>query len=445
MLSSHPSPDALDRYRRGLLPPEELLAVDDHLAGCAACREAALRATPAPAAAPAGAGAAAAFETLIGSTVDEHPGFEELAAYVDATQDDVAREVMETHLGDCASCREEVADLRAFKARQPVTAATPVAPATPLKPDALRPDARRAPGRLWLVLALPAAAIIIWMLVPRGAVRQVTPAPVDRPTARVDPGGTPGGGSPPSGGLTPTPTPTPPPAAATVATLRDGGGVVTLDAAGHLTGPPSSLPQPEQTMLVAALTTGRMPLPELIRDLAAEGEVLRGSGGTTGGVSLPFALHEPIATAVESDRPRFRWARFPAARAYIVTVYDEDFVRVARSPELSSPEWTCDRPLARGKTYTWQISALTASAAPDALAEITVPAAPARPARFAVLTRQQAGELARTRESHPDAHLVLATAYARAGVRDAAERELRALQRDNPDAAIVRALLASLR
>ncbi len=73
------------------------------------------------------------------------------------------------------------------------------------------------------------------------------------------------------------------------------------------------------------------------------------------------------------------------------------------------------------------------------------PTAPAPAARFAVLARQQAAALARTRESHPDAHLVLAMAYARAGVRDAAVRELRALQRDNPDAAIVRTLLSSLR
>ena len=149
-----------------------------------------------------------------------------------------------------------------------------------------------------------------------------------------------------------------------------------------------------------------------------------------------------------------------------MSIYDEDFARVAQSPELSSEEWKCDRPLARGKTYTWQVSALTApagsgttpaegggastspgrgGAAATAPGAITVPAAPAPPARFVVLTRQQADELARTRESHPDMHLVLAMAYARAGVRDAAERELRALQRDNPDAAIVRTLLASLR
>ncbi len=48
-------------------------------------------------------------------------------------------------------------------------------------------------GPLWLVLALPAAAIVIWLLIPRGAVRQITPPPADRPTARVEPGGNPRG------------------------------------------------------------------------------------------------------------------------------------------------------------------------------------------------------------------------------------------------------------
>ena len=85
--------------------------MDDHLAGCAACREAALRAASMP--------AAGALEALLGASapVAEHPEFEELAGYVDGSLDDVASEVMEMHLADCASCREEVADLRAFKAR----------------------------------------------------------------------------------------------------------------------------------------------------------------------------------------------------------------------------------------------------------------------------------------------------------------------------------------
>jgi anti-sigma factor RsiW len=424
MLSSHPSPDALDRYRRGLLPPEELLTVDDHLASCAACREAALH------------GAPAASGGLLAAPLDGHPEYEELAAYVDGAEDDVAREVMEMHLADCASCREEVADLRAFKARQPAGPLT-----LTLSPQAGRGDSesgadssqfpRPARGErvrvrglgLRLALALPAAAVIIWMLIPRSAVSPVAPPPIDRPTARVGPAA----GDPPP--------------AAMVATLRDGGGVVTLDAAGQVSGLPSSLPQPEQTMLVAALSTGRMPLPELIREIGAEGEVLRGSGSGSSGEPLPFALKQPLGTAVESDRPIFQWERHPSARTYVVSIYDEDFARVAQSPELSSEEWKCDRPLARGKTYTWRVSALTAPAS----GAITVPAAPAPPARFVVLTRQQADELARMRESHPDTHLVMALAYARAGVRDAAERELRALQRDNPDAAIVRTLLASLR
>jgi anti-sigma factor RsiW len=407
MLSSHPPPDALDRYRRGLLPPEELLAVDDHLASCAACREAALRSVEG--ARPGG------LDALVAAPVNRHPEYEELAAYVDAGQDEVEREVTEMHLADCASCREEVADLRAFKARQP---AGPLTLATPARsPRALGAPVRVRGLGLRLALALPAAAVIVWMLIPRSAV-----LPVVRIEPGVNPGVKPGTGEPPS------------PAAATVTTLRDGGRVVTLDTAGQVTGLPESLPRAEHTMVVAALSTGKMPLPGLIREIAAEGEVLRGSG-----ISMPFTLREPLGTAVESDRPHFRWDRAPATRAYIVSVYDEDFALVVRSPELTSPEWTCDRPLARGKTYTWQVSALTATE------DSTVAAAPTPSARFVVLTQQQAGELARVRQAHSDAHLVMALAYARAGVRDAAERELRALQRDNPDAAIVRTLLATLR
>jgi anti-sigma factor RsiW len=456
MFSSHPSPDALDRYRRGLLSPEELLAVDDHLAVCAICRDAASRAAAAE-------GSPATPETLLGPVADGHPEFEELAAYIDGTQVDLAREMTEMHLADCASCREEVADLRAFKERLPlrspsaIVAATTWAvpsgamPAEVATAGTVAPDgaftqreavarsgtvAARGRGRLWLVLALPAAAIVVWLLLPRGAVRPIAPAPIDPGTARVDPGANPDPGAKPNPGDPSSGRPSPPPAA--VATLRDGGGIVTLDAAGDVTGIASSVAPPERTLLVAALSTGRLTLPKSIRDIAAEGEVLR--GGTAGsGASLPFGLIEPLGTAVESDRPRFRWQRLASARAYVVTVYDDDFALVARSPELTSPEWTAGHQLTRGRTYSWQVSAIGAEAT------ITAPTAPAPAARFAVLTQSEADGLARLRQQHANAHLVMAVAYARAGVRDAAERELRALQRDNPDAAIVRALLASLR
>ena len=146
-------------------------------------------------------------------------------------------------------------------------------------------------------------------------------------------------------------------------------------------------------MLVAALSTGRMPLSELVRDLGADGEVLRGGGG---GAVLAFALREPLGTAVESDRPRFRWERFAAARAYVVTVYDEDFARVARSPEVTSPEWTCDRPLARGKSYTWQVTALTASGDPASSRDwLRHRSRRARAARAVCRAHAAAGERAR--------------------------------------------------
>ncbi len=38
-MSDHPSIERLGRYRNGALAPDELLAVDDHLAECAACHQ----------------------------------------------------------------------------------------------------------------------------------------------------------------------------------------------------------------------------------------------------------------------------------------------------------------------------------------------------------------------------------------------------------------------
>ncbi len=37
-MSNHVTADVVERYRRGTLPPDVLLVVDDHLQECAACR-----------------------------------------------------------------------------------------------------------------------------------------------------------------------------------------------------------------------------------------------------------------------------------------------------------------------------------------------------------------------------------------------------------------------
>jgi hypothetical protein len=53
--------------------------------------------------------------------------------------------------------------------------------------------------------------------------------------------------------------------------------------------------------------------------------------------------------------------------------------------------------------------------------------------------------LNQARREHPDAHLLLGLLYARAGLADEAEREMKTLARLNPDSEIVRKLMQSIR
>ena len=73
--------------------------------------------------------------------------------------------------------------------------------------------------------------------------------------------------------------------------------------------------------------------------------------------------------------------------------------------------------------------------------EFKVPRPPAPQAKFRVLDRAKADELARARRAYPSSHLTLALLYADAGLLKEAEQELRLLQRANPDSEVARGLL----
>ena len=107
-MPEHLTTRSIERYRQLLMSPTELLAADDHLAACAACRELA-----------AGGGALpTAFTALheeletAGDEAPEHFSYEQLAAYVEHEMGEVEREVAASHLEFCAECAEEVRDLR---------------------------------------------------------------------------------------------------------------------------------------------------------------------------------------------------------------------------------------------------------------------------------------------------------------------------------------------
>ena len=403
-MADHPSPELLARYRDGALTVEELLAVDDHLVACDVCRErgrADIRIPP-----------SSLDVALRGTGVDTHADFETLEGYVDGRLDSIQREIVEAHLADCRPCSEDAGDLRNARASMNLSRE--------------RETVRRRPfaglawmfGRRAIVGAgvLATAGALAWMLTTPTIRRQ---PPSDQTATRTSPAPSDGGSSA---------------AASSVALLRDGRSFVSLDQQGALTGLPSSVAAADRDGVIDALRHARAVIPDDIVGLSGRTGVLMGDASRANA----FALIAPLATAVESDRPRFRWTAIPTATSYVVAVYDGDFNEVARSGSLTPSDWTVPEPLKRGVTYSWQVTATTADGA------VQAPAPPAPLARFRVVDARTATDVARARDAYPDSHLTLGVVYARAGIVDAAEREFLAVKSANPESRLAASLLASV-
>jgi hypothetical protein len=241
----------------------------------------------------------------------------------------------------------------------------------------------------------------------------------------------------PSPDTTPTPPPTPATggtAAPLIARIVDGVGSVTVDQAGRITGV-DHLPPAYQQMMREALASGRLEKSSLLALLSRPGSALMG-GDEQGN---RFSVTDPVGQVVLSNRPTFRWSQLTGASSYVVEVYDESFNPVAESPQLGGERWRAEQPLKRGASYTWQVKALKDGR------EFLSPRPPAPQAKFRILDRARANELAQARQAHASSHLLLGLLYARAGLLDEAEGELRALQQANPNSEIAGRLLESVR
>jgi hypothetical protein len=219
-----------------------------------------------------------------------------------------------------------------------------------------------------------------------------------------------------------------------VAALNDAGGYVMLDRRGRIAGLTAVTPASEQA-LRTALSTGRAPTPGSI------GELVGRPGALLGGASqsTPFRLTSPVGTFVRMDRPTLEWQPLGGADSYTVTVSDSDLNAVATSPPLKDTRWTLPRPLARGGTYVWQVTAMRAGEA------VTAPAPPAPEARFRVLSQAGLDELSAAERAEPSSHLLRGVLYARAGLLDEADHEFQALQQKNPHSPVAQRLLRNLR
>src|ERR1043165_2616924 len=109
-MSEHLSQTQLAGYSGRTLYPDELLAVDSHLASCDECHERLTRIMP-------------------GTSVDSgeepfHLDYDEhLHPYVDGTANEIDREIVDSHVAQCSRCADELRDLLAFR-EQAVAAVT---------------------------------------------------------------------------------------------------------------------------------------------------------------------------------------------------------------------------------------------------------------------------------------------------------------------------------
>jgi anti-sigma factor RsiW len=432
----HLTQEQFEGYRLRRLEAAELLSVCDHLGVCEACRRRAEGAA---------AGDAAFFALRSGlfgveaegAPLCAHLTADEAAAYVDGLLSGEPLQTADDHLSSCAHCALSVEDLRAFKDEVSPSLAREYRPAS----GAPSPEGRRrrawaslpalfraspmpAFGAALAVILLAVFGWLMWRSQRAGEPRQevvVSPSPAT-PAASVVV-------APTRSLPEPVPTAQPEPTAA-VAQLNDGGGRLTLDREGVLSGA-EALPPAYREMLKGALAGRRIERSAQLRGLTRPGSSLMSSEAEGG----QFSLLDPVGGVLLTDRPTFRWSALEGASAYVVEVYDEAFNLVASSPQLTAPRWAAPRTLPRGKVYSWQVKAVKDGR------ETTSPRPPAPQARFRVLDRPKADELARARRAYPSSHLTLGLLYAEAGMLKEAEQELRLLQKANPGSELARGLL----
>ena len=152
-----------------------------------------------------------------------------------------------------------------------------------------------------------------------------------------------------------------------------------------------------------------------------------------------FSVLGPAGIVLMSDRPVFRWSRLEGATAYVVEVYDSQFKKAMVSTELTTLTWNATQSLSRGQVYSWQVKAVKDGQ------EVTVPRPPAPQAKFRVIDQASFNEISRAKRAYGSSHLTLALLYAKAGLMNEAEQELRVLQKANPQSEIVRKLLRQVR
>ena len=474
-MSEHLSEQLIDTYRAGRLSPGELLALDDHLAACDACRQRLNSALPQE----------ATFASLrvqlesVAKTDPDHLPSELITAYVDELVDTVDREIVEGHLTYCDRCRSEVQDLRAFRAQLLTCPHKEYAPTVPQLFWRRFLAFQRPSARKLLLPAIGTAAfaalLLFWAVVrtlrqslrdtsatssrlqrdnqtlaqenaglqhqlsqlaqlqnqaraarqQESALRKLAQlekqraAELERQLLRQRQN----------------------PLAASSGTLAyldlaDGAEPLVRDRAGHI-----GRLQPLPSAVQAAIKSRNIAFPAMLEQLRGGHSVMMGSSEE----ASAFEVESPVGTAVLSDRPTFVWKPSPSATAYkvIVATYkagSSEATPVVESRPVTQPHWAPPTPLPRDQVLIWQVVALQGDRESD-----TAPGPPAGEARFRIVSARQANDLQQARQTYAHSPLILGVLYAQAGLLPESEQAFTELLKAYPHSELAQQWLNTVR
>jgi len=418
-----------------VLSPEEILAVDDHLAVCVLCR-----------------GRFNALSQIksdgygvidLTDSEDKHElSYEQIEDYVDGLSAGESPE-LEIHIDSCRECKNRVADLLLVKASISRHLSTTVAGRDPV-PDAaqLTRIASRNSAFLKSAVVIAASTMLVILIAvsiywraqlesERGRVRllaeekresdrhwgqeisdlkaRLGDSRRERQNETLEPGRN-----------------------DSTLSLVDGERTIELKG-GSLTGLGPASPY-LSGLVKQALRSATVDTPTLEGLKGTEGTLMGGEGDST-----TLTLSSPVGVVVEDDRPVFSWISASVGAIYVVTLARRGSNLSISSPPLRSTQWRCVTPLRRGAVYSWNVKATLSDGR-----ELFAPRPPAPEAKFRVLDSFQERELERARRSSPESHLALAVLYGRAGLVTKSRRELELVVAANPDSVLAKRLLDSL-
>jgi hypothetical protein len=215
--------------------------------------------------------------------------------------------------------------------------------------------------------------------------------------------------------------------------LGDGKYRISLSESGALAGL-ESVPENYRDMVRDALKEGRIEVATAPTVRIGQMSSSRGHSDEQG-----FQVLYPVNQVVESTRPKFRWRPVPGASRYTVFIKDIGTGEETDGEPITETTWTTNKPLSRGHTYAWMVSALVDGR------RLRAPA-PSEPfAAVRVLDEASVREIDRARGSYSESHLIMGLLYAKAGLRIQAQRRLKELVAQNAGSELAKKLLLSVK